>query len=49
MTTDIQITQTGNVLEICLNRPQKKNALTVAMYQAMVQAFRDAETIRKPA
>ena len=44
MTPNIQITQTGHVLEIYLNRPQKKNALTAAMYQAITQAFRDAET-----
>ena len=44
MTPDIQITQTGHVLEIYLNRPQKKNALTAAMYQAITEAFRDAET-----
>ncbi len=43
MTPDIQITQTGNVLEIYLNRPQKKNALTRAMYEAMATALRDAE------
>ena len=43
MTPDIQITQTGNVLEIYLNRPQKKNALTRAMYEAMAVALRDAE------
>src|SRR5258708_8040768 len=44
MTPDIQISRTGAVLEIYFNRPQKKNALTSAMYLAIVQAFRDAES-----
>lgn len=43
MTSDIQISRTGVVLQISLNRPQKRNALTGEMYLAMVNAFRDAE------
>ena len=43
MTSDIQIAKTGAVLEIYFNRPLKKNALTGAMYDALSQAFRDAE------
>jgi enoyl-CoA hydratase/carnithine racemase len=33
----------GGVLEVALNRPQKKNALTAAMYTALAQALREAE------
>src|SRR5260370_6541055 len=43
-TPDIQIARSGAVLEIYFNRPQKKNALTSAMYLAMVQAFQEAES-----
>jgi enoyl-CoA hydratase/carnithine racemase len=44
MTPDIQITKTGAVLELYFNRPQKKNAITSAMYDALAQAFQDAES-----
>ena len=30
------------VLELCLNRPDKKNALTVEMYSALAAAIDDA-------
>ena len=40
--TDTKIEQTGAVLEIRVNRPKKKNALTVAMYSAMVEALERA-------
>jgi enoyl-CoA hydratase/carnithine racemase len=43
MTEDVVITRTGNVLEICFNRPEKKNALTRAMYAAVVDAFSAAD------
>ena len=39
MTDNIVITRTNGVLEIRLNRPEKKNALTRAMYDAMAEAF----------
>ena len=39
MTDTVVITRTGGVLEIRLNRLEKKNALTRAMYDAMADAF----------
>ena len=39
MTDAVVITRTDGVLEIRLNRPEKKNALTRAMYDAMADAF----------
>jgi enoyl-CoA hydratase/carnithine racemase len=39
MTDTVVITRTDAVLEIRLNRPEKKNALTRAMYDAMADAF----------
>ncbi|HQT80221.1 MAG TPA: enoyl-CoA hydratase [Rhodopila sp.] len=41
--TDILVTQSGPVLEIVLNRPEKKNALTRAMYDGIVDAFKRGE------
>jgi enoyl-CoA hydratase/carnithine racemase len=40
---DVLVTQAGPVLEILFNRPEKKNALTSAMYAAVVDAFRRAD------
>jgi enoyl-CoA hydratase/carnithine racemase len=40
---DVLVTQTGPVLEILFNRPEKKNALTGAMYSAVVDAFHRAD------
>jgi enoyl-CoA hydratase/carnithine racemase len=37
------ITRDASVLTIRLDRPEKKNALTVAMYQAMTEAIASAE------
>ncbi len=37
--SEVLIEQAGPVLEITFNRPEKKNALTGAMYQAVVDAF----------
>src|ERR1700761_9148059 len=37
------VTQVGAVLEVVLNRPEKKNALTGAMYADLVSAFRRAD------
>jgi enoyl-CoA hydratase/carnithine racemase len=42
--TDVAVTQSGSVLEILFNRPEKKNALTGAMYAAVVEAFHQADT-----
>jgi enoyl-CoA hydratase/carnithine racemase len=39
MTDNVVLTRTEGVLEIRLNRPEKKNALTRAMYDAMADAF----------
>ena len=41
--SDVLVTQTGAVLEVLFNRPEKKNALTGAMYAAVVDAFRHAD------
>ncbi|HEX2942226.1 MAG TPA: enoyl-CoA hydratase [Rhodopila sp.] len=41
--TEILVTQAGSVLEITLNRPEKKNALTRAMYNGIVDAFKRGE------
>ena len=40
---DVLVEQTGPVLQILFNRPEKKNALTGAMYAAVVDAFRRAD------
>ncbi len=40
---DVLVEQTGSVLQILFNRPEKKNALTGAMYAAVVDAFRRAD------
>ena len=39
MTQEIQIGRHGRVQTIRINRPEKKNALTLAMYEAMEQAL----------
>jgi enoyl-CoA hydratase/carnithine racemase len=41
--SEVVVTQAGPVLEILFNRPEKKNALTGAMYAAVVDAFRRAD------
>ena len=41
--TDVLVTQAGPVLEVVFNRPEKKNALTQAMYAAVVDAFHRAD------
>jgi enoyl-CoA hydratase/carnithine racemase len=43
MTEDVVVTTAGGVLEIRLNRPEKKNALTRAMYEAMSAAMEQAD------
>ena len=40
---DVLITANGPVLEVIFNRPEKKNALTAAMYAAVVDAFGQAD------
>ena len=39
---DILISQTAGVLQIGMNRPLKKNALTHAMYTTMADALKDS-------
>ncbi|HEY8289707.1 MAG TPA: enoyl-CoA hydratase [Acetobacteraceae bacterium] len=41
---EITITQADGILEITLNRPEKKNALTRAMYASVVDAFQTADS-----
>jgi enoyl-CoA hydratase/carnithine racemase len=41
--SDVIIARSGSVLEITLNRPEKKNALTRAMYAEVVGAFQTAD------
>ncbi|MEI6000270.1 enoyl-CoA hydratase [Paraburkholderia bengalensis] len=40
---DIEITRTQDVLTIAFNRPDRKNAITAAMYQTMADALVDAQ------
>ena len=44
-TPDIDIAHDGAVTRIRFNRPAKRNALTVAMYDAMADALTAAETM----
>ena len=41
---DILTHKENGILTISFNRPEKKNAITAAMYQTMADALRDAET-----
>lgn len=43
MSQDVLISQNDTILELRLNRPAKKNALTSAMYGAMADAIEGAE------
>ena len=43
MTDDVVITRTDGVMELRFNRPEKKNALTRAMYGAVADAFAAAD------
>lgn len=40
--SDILVSQDGSVLQIELNRPAKKNAVTLSMYEALISALRAA-------
>jgi enoyl-CoA hydratase/carnithine racemase len=41
---DILVSKEAGILRITFNRPDKKNSITAAMYQAMADAFRDADS-----
>jgi enoyl-CoA hydratase/carnithine racemase len=43
MTEELIVTRAGAIMEIRFNRPEKKNALTRAMYAGVVDAFASAE------
>ena len=43
MTQDIEVAREGAVLSAAFARPQKKNAITGAMYDALIEAFEAAE------
>jgi enoyl-CoA hydratase/carnithine racemase len=43
MTEDIEIARAGAVMSAAFARPQKKNAITGAMYEALIEAFEAAE------
>lgn len=43
MSGHVEVTRSGSRIEIVLDRPEKKNALTGAMYLAMAEAFAEAE------
>lgn len=43
MTPQIAITQDGGIFDVRFNRPDKKNALTGAMYDAIVDVFAEAD------
>ena len=44
MTTEIQVNRDGAVQVVRINRPEKKNALTRAMYDAMTAALKAGDT-----
>lgn len=44
MSEHVGISVTDGVMEIHLNRPDKKNALTAAMYRVMIEALADASS-----
>jgi enoyl-CoA hydratase/carnithine racemase len=43
MTQDIEVARHGAVMSAAFARPQKKNAITGAMYEALIEAFEAAE------
>jgi enoyl-CoA hydratase/carnithine racemase len=42
MTSDIEVTREGAVMSAAFARPQKKNAITGAMYEKLIEAFEEA-------
>ena len=45
MTEQVLTTNHAGIFRLQINRPEKKNALTIAMYQAMTESLRAAETL----
>jgi enoyl-CoA hydratase/carnithine racemase len=43
MNGHVLVERKGGILQITMNRPEKKNALTIAMYEAMTSALGEAE------
>lgn len=43
MSSLVNVSAKDGILTICMNRPDKKNALNLEMYEAMAQAINDAE------
>src|SRR6202035_2224269 len=43
LTRDIEVARDGAVMSAAFARPQKKNAITGAMYEALIEAFEAAE------
>src|SRR6204780_4241474 len=43
MTQDVEVGREGAVMWAAFARPQKKNAITAAMYEALIEAFEAAE------
>ena len=43
VTKDIEVSRDGAVMSAAFARPQKKNAITGAMYEALIEAFEAAE------
>jgi enoyl-CoA hydratase/carnithine racemase len=41
---EVEVARSGAVLHLRLNRPARRNALTWAMYKAMIAALADGET-----
>ena len=39
----IQVSQSGHLLRVEIHRPEKRNAISLAMYCAMARAFREAD------
>ncbi len=46
-TNEIRVHDEGTVLRLQINRPEKKNALTLEMYSALAEAIRDADRQKK--
>src|SRR5208283_505161 len=43
MSDGIDLSRDGAVMAAAFNRPEKKNAITSAMYEALIEAFDEAE------